>query len=242
SPLSTATSSTRPPTSARRLDSRHGAVMPVAVMSRSSTPSRAAAASTRIAPAPGSSTGSLGAGATSASLQPAASSRAASRTPIPRTWIMFRLIARSRGPVNGPVWLHAARMGDDGQAMRHALPLAIGLVAALALPLPAQARGGNKPKRKGGQAEVMVGASACVPGKGDCKAEGFGDTAPSVGMAFDVGWRAHPAFFVGAGYGIGWFNPTWQDATGRAFKSAFNQGVFGILRAYIPVWRIDIGF
>ena len=152
------------------------------------------------------------------------------------------MIARSRGPVNGPVWLHAARMGDDGQAMRHALPLAIGLVAALALPLPAQARGGNKPKRKGGQAEVMVGASACVPGKGDCKAEGFGDTAPSVGMAFDIGWRAHPAFFVGAGYGIGWFNPTWQDATGRAFKSAFNQGVFGILRAYIPVWRIDIGF
>ncbi len=128
---------------------------------------------------------------------------------------------------------------------RHRAPLlAAGLAAglvALALPTQAHARPG-KPKRKGGQAEVMVGASACIPGKGECKDETLGESAPSVGMAFDIGWRAHPAFFIGAGYGIGWFNPTWETPTGREFRSAFNQGVFGILRAYVPVWRIDIGF
>ena len=102
--------------------------------------------------------------------------------------------------------------------------------------------GGNKPQRKGGQAEVMVGASACIPGKGDCKDESLGDSAPSVGMAFDLGWRAHRTFFIGAGYGVGWFNPTWENAAGREFRSAYNLGVFGILRAYIPIWRIDIGF
>jgi hypothetical protein len=120
------------------------------------------------------------------------------------------------------------------------------LAAALLLPATAHARKGererdNKPKRKGGQAEIMAGASACIPGRGDCKADGLGKTAPSVGMAFDVGWRAHPAFFVGAGYGIGWFNPTWQLAGQREFRNAFQQGVFGILRGYIPIWRIDIG-
>jgi hypothetical protein len=129
---------------------------------------------------------------------------------------------------------------------RHSAPLlAAGLAAGLfaLAPTDAHARGGkNKPKRKGGQAEVMVGASACVPGKGECKDETLGSTKPSVGMAFDIGWRAHPAFFIGAGYGIGWFNPTWETATGREFRSAYNQGVFGILRAYIPIWRIDIGF
>jgi hypothetical protein len=123
------------------------------------------------------------------------------------------------------------------------LPFALGLLTTLALPVEADARGGgNKPKRKGGQAEAMVGASACIPGKGECKAEGFGDSAPSVGMAFDIGYRAHPAFFIGAGYGIGWFNPRWEGLTGREFRSAFNQGIFGILRTYIPIWRLDIGF
>jgi hypothetical protein len=119
--------------------------------------------------------------------------------------------------------------------------LVAGLVA-LAVPTEAHARSGNKPKRKGGQAEVLAGASACIPGKGECKDETLGGTSPSVGMALDVGWRANKAFFIGAGYGIGWFNPTWETPAGREFRSAYNQGVFGILRAYIPIWRIDFGF
>jgi hypothetical protein len=110
------------------------------------------------------------------------------------------------------------------------------------------ARKDNKPKRKGGQAEVMIGAAACVPGKGDdCNDEtfGLGSTKPSFGMALNIGWRAHPAFFIGAGYGIGWFNSTWEGSTFYAlapYRTAYDQGVFGILRTYIPIWRIDIGF
>jgi len=122
--------------------------------------------------------------------------------------------------------------------------LSIGLAAALPLLLstPAHAREGTKPKRSGGQAEVMVGPSACVPGRGECQADGLGASAPSLGLALNAGWRAHPAFFVGAGYGIGWFNPTWQMGGQRQFRAAYQQSVFGVLRAYIPVWRIDIGF
>lgn len=122
--------------------------------------------------------------------------------------------------------------------------LTIGLAAMLPLLISsaAHAREGTKPKRRGGQAEVMAGPSACIPGKGECQADGLGATAPSLGLALDVGWRAHPTFFVGAGYGIGWFNPTWQMSDQRQFRTAYQQGVFGVLRAYIPVWRIDIGF
>jgi hypothetical protein len=142
-------------------------------------------------------------------------------------------------------WARALMTWHDHVVRRRRSPVALlstGLTAGLcALALPTEAHAG-KPKRKGGQAEVMVGASACIPGKGECKDETLGSSSPSVGMAFDIGWRAHPAFFVGAGYGIGWFNPTWETATGREFRSAYNQGVFGILRAYIPIWRIDIGF
>ena len=133
-------------------------------------------------------------------------------------------------------------LADPVRRLRTITTISLGLAAALLLPSTAHARKDNKPKRKGGQAEIMAGASACVPGKGDCKADGLGKTAPSLGMAFDVGWRAHPAFFLGAGYGIGWFNPTWQLDGQREFRNAYQQGVFGILRAYIPIWRIDIGF
>jgi hypothetical protein len=126
------------------------------------------------------------------------------------------------------------------------LALTAGLTAALLLPASAHARRGsggkNQPKRKGGQAELLAGASACIPGRGDCKADGLGRTAPSFGMAFDLGWRAHRTFFIGGGYSVGWFNPTWELDNQAQFRSAFQQGVFGILRAYIPIWRIDIGF
>lgn len=123
------------------------------------------------------------------------------------------------------------------------MPLA---AAALAFtPSSAEARRPNRPngpERRGGQAELMFGASACIPGRGDCRDDRLGRTGPSVGMAFDIGWRAHPAFFIGAGYAVGWFNTTWQVDGEEQFRNAYQQGVFGILRAYIPIWRIDIGF
>ncbi|WP_157595155.1 hypothetical protein [Plesiocystis pacifica] len=112
--------------------------------------------------------------------------------------------------------------------------------------LPATAHAGkkrSKPKRRGGQAEVLAGASACLPGPGDCKDDSLGKTAPSVGMAFDIGYRAHPGFFIGAGYQVGWFNPTWSlEDDQPEFSNAYQQGIFGVLRGYWSLWRFDIGF
>jgi hypothetical protein len=117
------------------------------------------------------------------------------------------------------------------------LPL-IGMTAALVWPNAADAR---EPKRKGGQAELVLGASDCIPGKGECESDGAGGTKPSGALGVDVGWRVHPVFFVGAGYSVGWFNPTWKLDNQRIYENAFQQGVFGVLRVYIPIWRIDIG-
>jgi hypothetical protein len=134
---------------------------------------------------------------------------------------------------------NAQRLSD---AMRHLAKLSLpvlGMTAALAWPNAASA----KPERKGGQVDILVGGSGCIPARGDCKFDGEGETftKSSVGLAFDIGWRAHRAFFLGAGYTVGWFTPTWQIDGSREYKNAHNQGVFAVLRAYIPIWRIDIG-
>jgi hypothetical protein len=114
------------------------------------------------------------------------------------------------------------------------------MTAALAWPNAADAR---EPKRRGVQAEAVVGASACIPASGDCKSDtrNEGKTGPSGALEVDLGWRVHPVFFVGAGYSVGWFNPTWKLSDQRIFDNAFQQAVFGVLRVYVPVWRIDIG-
>lgn len=119
---------------------------------------------------------------------------------------------------------------------------ALGLAAALAWPNAADAR---DPDRSGGQVDILVGGSGCIPSRaGDCKFDGNGRTLTrgSAGFGFDIGWRAHPAFFLGAGYTIGWLTPIWERQDGhRVYRNAFNQGVFAVLRAYLPIWRFDIG-
>jgi hypothetical protein len=103
----------------------------------------------------------------------------------------------------------------------------------------------HEPKRSGGQVDILVGGSACIPARGDCRFDdGSRMTRPSAGLAFDIGWRAHKAFFLGAGYTVGWFTPTWRVGLNndREFRNAYQQGAFLVLRAYIPVWIIDIGF
>jgi hypothetical protein len=112
------------------------------------------------------------------------------------------------------------------------------MTAALAWPNAADAR---EPKRKGGQAEALLGVSDCIPAAGDCESDGAGGTKPSGALGIDLGWRVHPVFFVGAGYTVGWFNPTWKVDGKRLYDDALQHGVFGVLRVYIPIWRIDIG-
>jgi hypothetical protein len=114
----------------------------------------------------------------------------------------------------------------------------IGMTAALAWPNLAEAR---EPKRSGGQAELMFGGSACIPAGGECRSDN-GRSGASGALGIDLGWRAHKVFFLGAGYSVGWLNPTWEVNNQRIYQSAYQQGVFGVLRVYIPIWRIDLGF
>lgn len=83
--------------------------------------------------------------------------------------------------------------------MRHLATLSLpvlGLSAALAWPSTADAR---EPKRKGGQVDILVGGSGCIPARGDCSFEEDTLTKGSAGLAFDLGWRADKAFFLAAG-------------------------------------------
>ncbi len=132
--------------------------------------------------------------------------------------------------------------------MRTALliPPALALTAAL-IPNIAEAR---KPdiKRKGGQAELMVGASFCVPGKAKCKLEGdgapgtlTGKTAPMIGVGLNAGYRFHRNFFLGAGYSAGFFNPDYEIEGGKAFSLAAQQTVVAVPRFILPAWRFDFG-
>jgi hypothetical protein len=156
------------------------------------------------------------------------------------------LIPRACDRVNGPGKDAAlANSQKMSGAMRHLAKLSIplvGITAALAWPNVAAA---EEPDRNGGQVDILVGGSGCIQARGDCRFNGEGETFTkgSAGLAFDVGWRANRAFFLGASYSVGWFTPTWElgDEAGRDYRTAYNQGVFAVLRAYIPIWRIDIG-
>lgn len=112
------------------------------------------------------------------------------------------------------------------------------MTAALAWSNAADAR---EPKRTGGQVELVFGGSDCIPAVGECESDGAGGSKPSAALGIDLGWRVHKLFFVGAGYSVGWLNPTWEQNNQRLYQNAYQQGVFGVLRVYIPIWRIDIG-
>lgn len=115
---------------------------------------------------------------------------------------------------------------------------AIGTTAALAWPNGADA---SEPKRRGPQASVVIGASDCISAAGSCGSKRTGGTEASGAFAIDLGWRIIPYLHIGAGYSLGFFEPTWRLADSRVFTNAYQQGVFAVLRAYVPIWRIDIG-
>ena len=98
-------------------------------------------------------------------------------------------------------------------------------------------------KRRGGQVEGLFGASLCIPGKGDCKSADTvsGKTGPSFGMGFTLGFRPIKYLLIGGAYNLGFFNPDYRDGAADVYKSAYQNSLFGVVRAIIPVWRIDIG-
>lgn len=133
-------------------------------------------------------------------------------------------------------------------SLRRALVVgaALGLGATISLN-PRLALAKKEFKRKGGQAELMAGASICVPGgKVKCDDQQSADivegrSAPSFGMGFNLGYRFNKWFLLGAGYSLGWFDTDYTVGGDTAYRSAHQHTVVGVLRAYIPVWRFDFG-
>lgn len=129
------------------------------------------------------------------------------------------------------------------RALLVALPVLA--VAALA---PRVSQAAPNVDRRGLQVEGMFGVSACIPGKAECKrAESVGDafagkTGPSFGMGFTLGFRPIKHFMIGGAYNLGMFNPDYRNVGGvDVYKTAYQNSVFGVLRAILPVWRFDFG-
>lgn len=100
-------------------------------------------------------------------------------------------------------------------------------------------------KRRGGQAEMMIGGSLCIPSHAGCKSASdvIGRTAPSFGMGFTLGFRPLRALMIGAAYNVGFFNADYlaTGANADAYRFAYQNSFFGVIRGILPIWRIDLG-
>jgi hypothetical protein len=101
--------------------------------------------------------------------------------------------------------------------------------------------------RKGGQWGVILGGSACIPGKAECKRDNAGDvtidgkTRPSFGTGAELGYRINKYVFVGAAYNLGFFDTDYEVGGAAGYKRGFQNSVFGVVRPTLPVWRFDFG-
>jgi len=99
-------------------------------------------------------------------------------------------------------------------------------------------------RRKGGQWGVMLGGSACVPGKAKCTRDGVdidGRTRPSFGLGAELGYRFNKWVYAGAAYNFGLFDTDYEVSGGSTYKHAYQHSVFGEVRPIAPVWRFDFG-
>lgn len=127
---------------------------------------------------------------------------------------------------------------------RPAAVLCLSVLAWIAGPESAEAR--PNVKRRGGQWDVLLGATACIPGRAECEHGDTGDlvgrTRMSFGAGASLGYRLRKWVFLGASYDFGLLRPDF-DYDGDAFPAdiAYQHGVFGEFRPILPVWRIDLG-
>ena len=120
------------------------------------------------------------------------------------------------------------------------IPLALGLATVVGLAAPtAEAR----PDRRGLQSDFLLGASGCIPGRAKCDADGeiAGKTGPHMGFGATLGFRPLKVLMVGAAYNLGFFNPDYARAGADVYRIAYQNSVFGVVRAILPIWRIDLG-
>lgn len=118
------------------------------------------------------------------------------------------------------------------------------LAAALVLTAATAARAADV-KRRGGQAEVLMGGSMCIPSHAACRAatDVVGSTGPSMGLGFTLGFRPLRTLMIGAAYNVGFFNPNYltSDTSADAFRLAYQNSVFAVIRGILPLWRFDFG-
>lgn len=115
-------------------------------------------------------------------------------------------------------------------------------LAVLAIPGSASAKAGEVGRRRGGQLDAVFGVSGCMAGPAACS---LGDASsrppgPLFGTAANIGWRAHPHFFLGVGYSLGFFGPSSTSPTG--YNRAYQNSVVAVIRGYLPADRFDFGF
>lgn len=101
-------------------------------------------------------------------------------------------------------------------------------------------------RRRGGQWDVTLGATACIPGAAKCEHDGVSDltgrTRMSFGAGASLGYRLRRWVFLGASYNFGLFRPDFDyDASAFEAQTAYQHGVFGEFRPILPVWRFDFG-
>ena len=100
-------------------------------------------------------------------------------------------------------------------------------------------------ERHGGQWEVLIGGSGCMPGKVACRHDGagfpFGTTYPSFGTGVTLGWRATSWFMIGGAYRLGLFDPAYTVQNGADYRVGYQNSVYLLFKPIIPVWRFDIG-
>jgi hypothetical protein len=121
------------------------------------------------------------------------------------------------------------------------------LAAGVTLGTDAQAR--PNIKRQGGQWGIMLGGSACIPGKADCSRDGVseggitidGSTQPSFGLGAELGYRFNRFVFLGAAYNLGFFNTDYEVIGGSGYRRAYQNSVYAEVRPILPVWRFDFG-
>jgi hypothetical protein len=96
------------------------------------------------------------------------------------------------------------------------------------------------PRREGGQLELLLGATACMPGESQCSVDDDGRTWPSFGGGVNLGWRINPYFMIGAGYRYGMFHPDYDFIAARDYDFAHQHGVYALFRPILPIGRVDL--
>ena len=135
------------------------------------------------------------------------------------------------------------------KALRYPLLTAAAIGGMTVAAGDAEARRKPNVIRKGGQAAIMLGGAACIPGKAKCNRtfdDGAGVTVdgrtrPSFGGAAELGYRFNKFVFLGAHYNIGFFDTQYEVQGAEGYKRGYQNSIYAVVRPTLPAWRFDFG-